>query len=190
MKLQQIKEKLKLELTTKRYIHSINVMNSSIMLAEKYGEDVCKAELAGLLHDCARDIRGEKVFELCEEYKIEVDDISMEQPELLHGPIGSRLAEKIYAVTDLDVISAIYNHTLGRENMRQLEKIVFIADYIEPGREFPGVDNIREMAVISLDNAMLLAFDCTFAYCLKKNCLIHPKAIYARNYILNNINIL
>jgi predicted HD superfamily hydrolase involved in NAD metabolism len=185
--LDQIEAKLENELTPKRFIHSINVMHSSVMLAKKYCGDVRKAELAGLLHDCARNIEGIEIFNLCEKFCIEVDDISRKQPELLHGPIGAKLAEIQYSVTDITVLDAICHHTLGCENMSKLEKIVFIADYIEPAREFPGVEEIRKMAELSMDKAILLAYDYTLKYCLSKGSLIHPKAVYARNYILNQL---
>jgi predicted HD superfamily hydrolase involved in NAD metabolism len=185
--LDQIEAKLERELTPKRFIHSINVMNSSVMLAKKYCEDVRKAELAGLLHDCARNIKGTEIFNLCEKFSIEVDEISRKKPELLHGPIGAKLAETEYSVTDTTILDAICNHTLGRENMSKLEKIVFLADYIEPAREFSGVEEIRKMAELSMDKAILLAYDYTLQYCLRKDSLVHPKAIYARNYILNKL---
>lgn len=187
MNLEKIKEKLEDSLSPKRFIHSINVMNSSIYLAKKYDEDIRLAAIAGLLHDCARDIRGKDIFDICEKYNIKVDDISSLQTELLHGPIGSILARREYGIEDKPVLNAICNHTLGCENMSKLDKIIFLADYIEPGRKFKGVEKIRKMAEINLDKAVLLSYDNTFRYCIKKGCLIHPKAIFARNQILKEM---
>lgn len=188
MDLEKIKAKLENNLTAKRFTHSINVMNSSEFLAKKYGEDSDQACLAGLLHDCAREIEVKDIFDQCTKYNIVVDEISIKQPELLHGPIGSKLAQEEFDIKETLILAAISNHTLGNENMSMLEKIVFLADFIEPNRKFKGVEEIRKMAEMDLDKAVLLAYDNTFKFCIKKGKLIHPKAVFARNYILNNIN--
>jgi predicted HD superfamily hydrolase involved in NAD metabolism len=187
LNLEQIKGKLEKNLSSKRFLHSVNVMNTSILLAKKFGEDIGKAGLAGLLHDCARELESKEIFELCVKYNIVVDDISRKQSELLHGPIGSVLAQKEFGITEKPILDAICNHTLGNDNMSKLEKIVFLADFIEPARNFKGVIKIRKMAKLDLDKAILLAFDNTFKHCINKGSLIHPIAVFARNQILNTI---
>lgn len=184
----QIKDKLKYTISSKRFIHSLNVMNSAVELAKIYGEDSKKAEIAGLLHDCARGIKGEEVFRLCNKFNIEVDNITRIQPELLHGPIGSYLASEEYGITDEGIKKAIYCHTMGDENMGLLDKIIFVADIIEPGRSFPGVDELREAAVKDIDKAVLLSLDRTLMHVMAKAALIHPDTVRARNYIIQKNN--
>ncbi len=184
MTLQEMKKKLEETLSSKRFKHSIGVMDTAVKLAKKYDEDEDKAAIAGILHDCARNIEGQKVFEFCERYGIEVNYITRLQPQLLHGPIGAALARDVYGVDDEDVIKAIDCHTTGKENMTLLDKIVFIADYIEPGRKFHGVEEIRDLAYKDLDKAILLSLENTIRHILNKGILIHPDTINARNYII------
>ncbi|NSW89605.1 MAG: HD domain-containing protein [Firmicutes bacterium] len=184
MTLEEIKEKLKKNIKPERYIHSINVMNTASDLAGYYSVDKRKAEVAGILHDCARDFQKENMYELCREFGIEIDEIKKRQPELLHGPVGAYIAEADYGIKDEAILEAIRVHTTGKENMSMLEKIIFISDYIEPGRKFPGVNNIREWALKDIDRAMVFAFDSTIRYVLEKGTLLHPDTVSARNYII------
>jgi predicted HD superfamily hydrolase involved in NAD metabolism len=184
MTIDEMKNKLQAVLKPKRYTHSINVMETAGKLAEKYGIDMEKAALAGLLHDCARDIKGEKVFELCDEFGIKVDYIGIKQPELLHGAIGSKLAVTEYGIDDTEILDAICYHTTGCENMSLLSKIVFMADYIEPGRTFPGANDARKLAYKDIDSAMVMALDKTIKYVIDRGALIHPNTVNARNSII------
>ncbi|NLP14827.1 MAG: HD domain-containing protein [Clostridium sp.] len=184
MTVQEMKKKLEETLSSKRFKHSVRVMDTAVELAKKYREDKEKAAIAGILHDCARHIEGQEVFELCKRYGIEVNYITGLQPQLLHGPLGAALAKDVYGVEDEDVTEAIGCHTTGRENMTLLDKIIFIADYIEPGRKFYGVDEVRELAYKDLDKAVLLSLENTIRHILNKGVLIHPNTINARNYII------
>lgn len=184
MTLEEMKEKLKNALSHKRFVHSVNVMNVAVQLAQRYSFDTGKASEAGLLHDCARDIRGEDAFKLCEKYRIEIGIIGRRQPELLHGPLGSKVAMMEYGITDTDILEAIHWHTTGCDNMSLLAKIIYIADYIEPGRNFPGVDEVRHLAFNDIDRAMIVALDRTIKYVMIKGALIHPDTVNARNSIL------
>jgi predicted HD superfamily hydrolase involved in NAD metabolism len=179
-----VKSRLEEHLSPKRFIHSLNVMDTAAKLGSKYGADEEKCMLAGLLHDCARDIKGEQVFLLCDRFDIYVDAVSKMQPELLHGPLGAKLAKQDYGVNDEQVLNAINYHTTGREGMSLLEKIVFIADYIEPGRKQPGVDEVRKIAFNDLDKAMAISLDDTLKYVLSKGALIHTLTVSARNYLI------
>jgi predicted HD superfamily hydrolase involved in NAD metabolism len=184
MTIEEMNVKLKGALNPKRYAHSVNVMNTAVQLAEKYSEDRDKAAIAGLLHDCARDIRGDEVFALCEKYKIEVDEITRIQPELLHGPIGEKIAKDEYGISNEDILTAIKYHTTGHENMSMLDKIIFLADYIEPNRNFPGIGEVRQAAFLDINSAMMLSLDRTLKYIVSKGVLIHPDTVKARNYII------
>jgi len=184
MTFEEMKLKLEGVLSHKRFVHSVNVMDTAVRLASVYGEDRERAAVAGLLHDCARDIKGEEVFRLCESFGIEVDEVARFQPELLHGPLGSRIAGAEYGITDKEILEAISCHTTGRSGMGMLDKIIFLADYIEPGRRFPGVEEVRETAANDIDRAMVMALDRTIKYVITKGGLLHPDTINARNSIL------
>lgn len=184
MTIEEIKNNLKWQLSSKRFEHSLGVMACAVQLARRYGEDEEKAAIAGLLHDCARDIKGDELLRLCERYNITIDNISRVQPELLHGPLGSKLAAEEYGIYDDAILKSICYHTTGRENMSMLEKIIFLADYIEPGREFNGVEKIRKEAFVNIDRAIVLSMDSTIKYIISKGSVIHIDTICARNFFL------
>ncbi|MCX7710089.1 MAG: bis(5'-nucleosyl)-tetraphosphatase (symmetrical) YqeK [Clostridia bacterium] len=181
---EEMRKKLEGVLTAKRFVHSLNVMKTSMELAQKYGEDKEKAAIAGLLHDCAREIRGEELFNQCKKYHIHIDDIDRIQPELLHGQLGVEIAREHYGVEDPAILKAIRYHTTGGRDMSLLDKIVFIADSIEPNRTFPGVEELRKTAFNQMDHAVMMALDRTIKYVISKGALIHPDTIEARNYLI------
>ncbi len=184
MTLDEMRQRLEGVLSPRRFRHSLGVMNTAIELAARYKEDVEKAAIAGLLHDCARDIRGEEAFIRCQKVGIIPDQVARVQPELLHGPLGARLAELEFGVTDPDILRAIHYHTTGYENMDALSKIIYISDYIEPGRSFEGVEDIRREAFFNINRAMLMALNKTVIHILEKGSLIHCDTVKARNYLI------
>lgn len=180
----QIKIELKKHIKEKRYIHSLNVMELSAELALAHGVDQEKAAIAGLLHDCAKNIEVDEMFRLCEEFEIPINDVERLQPKLLHGKVGAVLASKQYGINDEIILDAIRHHTLGRENMTTMDKIIFIADYVEPGRIFEGIEELRELAFTDLDKTMVISLDNIIRHIITKRLLIHPVAISARNDII------
>lgn len=186
MSIDEIKEKLQQMLSPKRLAHSIRVMEASGMLAEKYGEDPEKAALAGLIHDCARDLSKAETIALCRKYGIAVDSIMRRQPELLHGKVGAFLARDIFGIECPDVLAAVSEHTMGKEGMDKLSSILFIADYIEAGRIYPGVETIRKAAEESLEKAIVAGLDNTIGYVLAKGNLLHPQTVTTRNWALKS----
>jgi len=187
MKTEEIKDKLQQMLSAKRYKHSIGVMEASRMLAEKYGEDVKKAGLAGLIHDCAKDLSAIDTFALCSKYGIIVDKIMQRRPQLLHGKVGAFLARDVFGVDCPGILTAIENHTMGKEGMDKLCSIVFIADYIEAGRDYPGVEAIRKAANKSLEMAIVAGLDNTISNELLKGGLLHPQTVATRNWALETL---
>lgn len=164
-----------------RFKHSIRVKDTAIKLAEIYGVDRKKAETAALFHDCAK-IRDSKVLmEKANEFGVELDEYMMESHELIHAPLGAKMAEKLYGVSDRDVLDAIAYHTTGAEDMNILEKIIYMSDYIEPMRNFPGVEEVREMAFKDIDRALFMAFNNTIVFLIKENKLIQLNTVIARN---------
>ncbi len=184
MTFNEITTQLQQMLSPRRFSHSLKVMEASIKLAEKYGEDVEKAAIAGLVHDCAKNIKSEDIFVLCDKYSIIVDDIMKKEPTLLHGMIGSFLARELFGIEDPSILGAIADHTMGRAGMDTLGSILFVADYIEDTRDFDGVEEIREAAKESLEKAILKGIDITIRHILKKGTLLHPQTVATRNWAL------
>ena len=154
--LKKIRKSMEKSLDAKRYEHTLGVAYTAAALAMCHGASVKNAQLAGLLHDCAKCLSDEKKFSICEKHNISISDIERRNPALLHAKVGSFLAMDEYHVTDSDVIHAILNHTTGRPGMSLLEKIIFIADYIEPERnKAADLDEIRQLAFANLDMALI-----------------------------------
>lgn len=154
--LHKIRKQLIKALDSKRYEHTQGVAYTSAALAMRYGEDIQKAELAGLLHDCAKCLDNDKKIQICKKHNIEISEAEQNNPFLLHAKVGGFLAKSKYKIDDEEIIDAILYHTTGRPGMSLLEKIVYIADYIEPGRDYaPNLDEIRRLCFADLDEALL-----------------------------------
>ena len=184
MTLSQMIDKLKNELDKGRFLHSVNVMETSIALAEHYKVDPEKAALAGILHDCGKNYKGDRAKEFLKIIPYQADAIEWAQTRLLHGIIGEYLARTEYGISDEEVLGAIRWHTTGRADMTLLEKIVYVADYIEPLRNFEGIEIMREAAYEDLDRCVVLCANSTIDYIIKKGVLLHPKTIETRNHSL------
>ena len=175
-------------LDKKRYDHSLGVMESAVVLAKKYDGDEYKAATAGLLHDCAKSLPPDQILKLCGKYNIILDEITLKQIGLVHGPLGAKIAEECFNITDSEILNAIKCHTTGKKGMTLLDKIIYLADYIEKGRNFPGVDKLREIADYDLNKAVLAALDNTIIYVISSGYLLHPMTLEARNDILSLVN--
>ena len=159
------RKQLKSKLDTMRYEHSVSVSYTCIALAMRYGFSLEKAELAGLLHDCAKCIPAKKKLKICKDNKIPVTDFEREHTFLLHAKVGAWVAREKYGVTDPEILSAITWHTTGKPEMTLLEKIVYIADYIEPKRDkAPNLAIVRKLAFQDLDECMYKILGDTLAY--------------------------
>lgn len=156
---------LKRNLDQKRYEHTVAVSYTAAALAMRYQSDIKKARLAGLLHDCAKCIPNDKKIEICQKYNIHINEVEMNNPFLLHAKIGAFLTMHKYKIQDKEIISAILNHTTGKPNMSMLDKLVYVADYIEPGRDnAPNLDEIRALAFVDIDKALFKILSNTLAY--------------------------
>lgn len=163
--LKKIRHKLEKELDGKRFEHTLGVAYTAASLAMCHQEDAERALVAGLLHDCAKCMSNEKKLEICEKHHIPVTEVERQNPFLLHAKVGSYLAGKKYHIHDEDILNAIKNHTTGRPGMSRLEEIIYISDYIEPGRkQAPGLSAIRRLAFQDLDRALLQILKDTLDY--------------------------
>lgn len=182
----KIKKYLKENLNEKRFIHSIFVSETAEKLAERYGADREKARLSGLVHDCAKNMKNSELLNMIKLKGMEIDTVSLNNPQLLHGIAGAIIAREVMGIEDEDIYNAVAYHTTGRINMSLLEKIIYISDYVEESRKFPGVEVLRETVSVNLDKALIKAFDITIEYVISKGELLHKDTIDARNYMILN----
>jgi predicted HD superfamily hydrolase involved in NAD metabolism len=163
-----IKEKLRHKLGMGRFEHTLGVAYTAACLAMRYGCNAENAELAGLLHDCAKQYDNETLLKKCIKHHIPVSEAERKNPSLLHAKLGEYLARKKYDVDDPDILDAIRYHTTGRPAMSLMEKVIYVADYIEPRRfKAPNLDRIRGLAFVDLDKAVCGIMSDTLDY-LKK----------------------
>ncbi|SFA38403.1 putative HD superfamily hydrolase of NAD metabolism [Parageobacillus thermantarcticus] len=177
---------VKKQLTEHRYQHTIGVMETAIKLAEQYGADVKKAELAAIFHDYAKYRPKEEMKRIILEQNMPNDLLSY-NAELWHAPVGAYLVKTEVGIEDEDILNAIRYHTSGRANMTLLEKIIYLADYIEPGRIFPGVDEVRDLAKHDLNKALTKALQNTIQFLLKKDQPIYPDTIHTYNSLIMEV---
>lgn len=187
MDIKEIETDLSNKLSKKRFIHTLGVVNSAMYLAKKYGANIEDAHLAALLHDCAKEIPLLEMRDLVADLPCDQD--MLHSGDLLHGLAGMVLANTQYGVTNPDILEAIRVHTTGKENMSKLDKIIFLADYIEPNRKFPGVNDIRLAAEQSLDAGVLCGFDMTIRHLIDSGDSIYPLTILSRNDLLRHMKI-
>ena len=160
-----IKKELSKKLKKERFEHTVGVMYTSASLAMRYGANIEKAMTAGLLHDCGKYCSAKEQLKLCEKYKITLTDLEHSMPALIHAKLGAYLAENEYGIKDREVLDAITYHTTGRPEMTMLEKILYIADYIEPMRyKASRLAEIRKLAFEDLDECMYEILKDTLEY--------------------------
>jgi len=169
--------------TKQRYNHTIGVAYTAASLAMKYEISIEQAFLAGILHDCAKCISDQKLLEKCEQNNIIISEFERECPYLLHSKLGAFFAKSKYSVENQDILNAILYHTTGKPNMSMLEKIIFVADYIEPSRfKASNLDKIRKISFENIDNAVFFILKETIDYLTKTNSPIDPTSIETYDY--------
>ena len=179
----KLQRKMKKELDADRNQHTLGVMFTAASLAMCYGGEVGKAQLAGLLHDCAKCIPNDRKLKMCQEYGIEISKVELKAPYLLHSKLGAYLAREKYGVEDEDVLGAILWHTTGRPNMTTLEKIIFIADYIEPARfKAQNLAEVRRLAFHDLNLTVCRILEDTLHYLDSGKGEIDPMSRSAYRY--------
>jgi predicted HD superfamily hydrolase involved in NAD metabolism len=152
---QKLRKELEKELKPDRFDHTLGVAYTASSMAIVHGADIQKALIAGLLHDCAKCLSHEEQIKVCEKNKIDITDVERRNHSLLHAKVGVYLARTKYDVYDTEILDAIRWHTTGREDMSLLEKIIYIADFIEPNRRpLEGMDIIRKEAFTDIDRCL------------------------------------
>lgn len=164
----QIRKHLKKKLNPMRYEHTLSVSFTCMALAMRYGCDLEKAELAGLLHDCAKRYDDETIIQKCAKCGVELTESELKAPAVIHAKLGAWMAEHKYGIDDPEILSAIACHTTGKPDMGLLDKILYIADYIEPRRDkAPNLPAMRRLAFEDLDEALYQILSGTLGYLAK-----------------------
>ena len=177
----QMKEKLKGMLSKERYRHSKGVAETAVQLAALWGADEEKAYIAGLLHDCAKNIPAAESVELCRRLGVELGELELAAPSIIHAPLGAELIKRDFGIFDGEISDAIRYHTVARSGMTRLDDIIYLADMIEPLRDFAGVGELRDLSGRDLDKAMAAAFKESLTHNIKKDIPVHPNTLIAWN---------
>ena len=164
----------------KRIPHVLGTEQEAVRLAERYGADVRKAQVAALLHDCTKKLDMEQQLALCRRYGIRLDELEQKALKLLHAKTGAAIARDVFGVDD-EIYRAIWWHTTGHAGMTLLEKIMYLADYIEPSRDFPGVDKLRAVCYKDLDEGLLMGLEMTIEEMTSMGNPVHHATIEARD---------
>ncbi|MGG0823307.1 bis(5'-nucleosyl)-tetraphosphatase (symmetrical) YqeK [Paenibacillus turicensis] len=175
------------QMPAKRWKHVEGVMSSAVLLSQRYGADPVKADMAALLHDLAKYWPIEKQEAVIKENNLN-QELLLYDKQLLHGEVGAFIAQRDYGITESEILDAVKYHTSGRVNMTLMDKIICLADYIEPGRDFPGVNNIRALAETSLDEALIAGLDSTITFLIEQRKVIYPITLLARNDLVQALN--
>ena len=167
-----------------RVAHVLGCRDTAVELAHIWGADKTDAARAGLLHDITKALDGDLQLTLCRAYGIILDNFSTQNPKTLHALTGSLVARRIFGENDA-VVSAIRSHTTGKANMNMLEKIIYVADYMEPNRDFDGVDELRRLAHTDIDRALKLGLEMTLAMLQQQGREVSPESRQALEWLNN-----
>lgn len=185
MKYEEIQKKIQEKLSPKRYKHSQGVVETATTLAKQYEQDIEMIKKIAIAHDIAKEMTSEELYDYADKNGIELDEIEKQEPEIVHSKIGADICKKEFNFTQ-EMQKAILYHTTGNVSMNIVDKIIFIADKIEPGRTYLNTEEMMEIASRSLEEAILCICQYTIQYSLKKETLIHPDTIYLMNTIISH----
>lgn len=166
--------------------HCQQVSRICLILAHRFGADPEKARLAGLVHDIARTLTEKELLALAQSYRLAINEVERKVPLLLHGPVGAEILRRDLGITDPEVLQAVSCHTTGRKDMSLLDKVVFLADKIEPGKSilYPEIDRVRELADKDLDQAVVEFLSWQIELLARNGSLLHLATVEARNSLL------
>lgn len=185
--LEEIKGAVSARLSRKRFKHTAGVAETAVRLAERWGADPKSAYIAALIHDYAKEIPTAETLAMMKQANIIPDRGMLECPAVLHGPLAAHMAEREFGISDCDILNAVRYHTTGRRGMSQLEKVIYLADFIEPNRCFDGVDEVRALAEENLDRAVLLETDMVIRFTLDRGLLLYAGTVETRNDMLKKL---
>ncbi len=177
---QALLEKISRAMNPKRFQHVLGVEQAAIALAERYGCDVRKASLAALLHDYAKEATDQVFLDLIAKYDLDRDLLNWDN-NIWHGVVGAYKVAEDFGLEDEEIFQAIQRHTIGAAQMTLLDKVLYVADYIEPNRDFPGVEEARQIVRESLDKVVAFETAQTIAYLAHKGVPIYPQTLQTYN---------
>lgn len=180
----QIQEYLTDKFDKERYEHIYSVQETAVRLAIRHNADVWKTHLAALLHDVAKWMCDDELYQHVSRYNIQLDPIEEKMPALLHAIVGVKCAIERFQVTDLEVLEAIRCHTTGNASMGLIAKLIYVADFSEPTREYSEAERVREIAINNLDQAVHDVACYKIGFLLKKGWIIHSNTIHTYNEAL------
>ncbi len=183
----QYRELMRKTLDAELYEHSLATAGTAAELAERYGSKREKAYLAGLVHDYGKRLKRQQLLEAAESYNLKLDSITLGEARLLHAPVGAVLLAEELKINDRELLNAVSYHTTGYSGMTLLAKVLYLADSIESGRRFDGVDKIRELAAVDFEQALLAAVDNTICSVVARGMKLHPRSVAFRNSLLDSI---
>ena len=173
-------EYTKSRVTEKRFLHTLGTEKMAIAIAENCGANIAAVQTAAILHDAFKCISKEEKRILASKYNINEKEIAENNPDLLHGPIAAEAVKADLGIEDADILNAIRWHTTGRANMTELEKIIYLADMIEPNRKpYPGLEPLREICMRNLDQAMHTALRMSLEHVMEQGKTLHPDTLAA-----------
>ena len=183
----EIKSFLSKGLKEERFYHSLSVSAVAASLAMRYGADIQKAELAGLIHDCAKAYPVDQYVKMAQDFGISLEQVEIDNPQLIHAKLGAYYAKKDFFVEDEDILNSIIYHTTGRPGMTLLEKIIYIADYIEPARyKAKRLEDVRRMAFKDPDECLNMILSDTVEHLYEKKYVINPLTLETFKYYSKN----
>lgn len=177
---QALLEKIRVAMKPARFQHVLGVEQAALALADRYGCDPKKASLAALLHDYAKEVEDQVFLDLIAKYDLDKDLLNWDN-NIWHGVVGAYKIAEDFGLKDEEIFQAIQRHTVGAGQMTLLDKVLYVADYIEPNRDFPGVDEARRIAKESLDKAVAYETAQTISYLAKKGIPIYPQTLETYN---------
>ncbi len=180
----EIQRHLTEKLTRERYQHVLSVQETAVALAQYHNADLWKTSLAALLHDVAKWMSDDQLYKAVSRYEIELDPIEKIMPALLHAIVGVKYSIDFFEITDLDILEAIRNHTTGNASMGLTAKLIYVADFAEPTREYREAEQVRKLAEIELDLAVNTVARYKIDFLLQNGGIIHPNTIHTYNSTL------
>ncbi len=184
----QARDEMKKRVGTAVYEHSRRTSETAAALAVTHGADEGQARLAGLVHDIAKDLQASDLLRLADRYGLKVDPVEEKKPYLLHAAVGAKMVADDLGIDDEQIISAVAKHTFGDTNMSKLDKIIYLADVIEPERRFKGLAEIRKRAEVDLDAAFAAAYRGQMIFIIEKGGYLHPRTVNVWNRIASEVN--
>ncbi|MGM0410209.1 MAG: bis(5'-nucleosyl)-tetraphosphatase (symmetrical) YqeK [Bacillota bacterium] len=185
LNLEKLKNDLKKRLSKKRFVHSLGVLEVATKLAKKNKANVRKAKISALLHDFAKPLSENKLKYYAKKSDFKIDSIELKIPAVLHAPAAAFLVKENYGIIDMEILEAIRFHTIGNPKMKKIALIIFVSDFIEPNRDFPGIDYLRNIAENKcLSDLVVAVCNQSIEYNITRNKIIHPNTLLLRNEYL------